>query len=625
MMAYFSNLLKTTKSAWRIGLLGLGTFILGIGTLLAQSTFRDNFSTVSYSNNDGTSNWATNWIEANDSNLGPTAQYMRIQSQQLYLNWLWTEEIRRTANVSGAISATLAFDYSTTSLGGTQQLGVYISATGGAPYTLLATLAGAGAFSQDISAFISATTTVRFAKSNANWNSDDVALIDNVLITAQFVVDTDGDGIADEVDLDNDNDGILDIDECQFISTATQDFTSTGGSTVTHTATSGRGILYIDFLQLDNSFNLTVNGTAITTEFQFQPGAPGNFARFATGFTYGQAGVPQIWSMTGTLANPLLRIIVDADGLLRIFGAQSSGGPLVELTMDTPPALVPWNALGSNTISIGQILTGPTNMTGQFRFSGECDTDGDGIFNRFDLDSDNDGIYDAVEAGHGQPHTLGVVNGAVGTDGIPNAVQIDPNGRFVNYTVFDSNSDGAIDSISLDSDGDGCNDVLEAGFTDPNTDGRLGANPVATNANGAVTSGSDGYTVPNDADGNGIFDYREAGMLPFITAQPMNNTICPGCTGSFLVTATNGDTYQWQHFAGGVWVNLSNSGIYSGTTTATLTVTNPTLANDNAQYRVIIQNLEYACGQTVSNTTTLRVRVNTVITNRRITYRVNKD
>jgi hypothetical protein len=597
----------------------------GLGQIIAQVTFADDFSAVSYSQNDGNTPWATNWVEAGDINAGPTAEYVRIQGGTLYMYWLWSEEIRRTANLTGATSATLSFDYTTNSLGGSRQLGVYLSNNGGGTYTQIATLSGNGTFSQDISTYISANTTIRFAKSNVDWNSNDSANIDNVLISAVVPVDTDGDGIADVADLDNDNDGILDVDECAFVSTATLDFASTGGTTVTHTATSGRGILYIDFISIDNSFNLTINGTDIATEFQFQPGAPGNFARFDTGFTYGQAGVPQLWSLSGTLANPVLRVLIDSDGKLQLFGAQSSGGPLVNLTLDTPPLTIPWNPSGSNTISIGQIVTGPTNMTGQFRFSGECDTDGDGIFNRFDLDSDNDGIYDAVEAGHGQTHTGGVVNGAVGTDGIPNSVQIDPNGWSVNYTVVDTDGDGNTDAQELDSDADGCNDVLEAGFSDSNSDGVLGNSPLTTNTNGEVTSGTDGYTLPVDANGNSTFDFQEAGSVPNITSQPVTTSICPGCTGSFSVSATGADSYQWQQWNGSAWIDLANIGIYSGTTTAIMTITNPTPTNNGGQYRVIMEDFSFVCGQTISNTVTLQVRASTVVTNRRITYRINKN
>ncbi|WP_099544907.1 thrombospondin type 3 repeat-containing protein [Maribacter sp. 4G9] len=606
-------------------ILFFASFLLFLGQIMAQTTFADNFSSISYSNSDGNTPWATDWTESGDSNLGPTAQYIRIQSQQLYMYWLWTEEIRRTVNLTGATSAILSFDYTSNSLGGTRQLGVYISSTGGAPYTQIGTLSGNGTFTQDISAYISANTVIRFAKSNANWNSDDNASIDNVLISAIIPVDTDGDGIEDVADLDNDNDGILDWDECTFVATTTQNFTASGGTSVTNTATSGFGSMYIDFISIDNSFNLTVNGTNIATEFQFQPGAPGNFARFDTGFTYGQAGVPQLWSMTGTLANPMLRVIVDADGNLKLFGAQSPGGTLLPLTLDTPPVTVPWNPSGTNTITIGQLVTGPTNMNGQLRFSGECDTDGDGIFNRFDLDSDNDGIYDAVEAGHGQAHTNGVVNGAIGTDGIPNLVQTDPNGGSVNYTYSDSDGDGILDSIALDSDNDGCNDVLEAGFTDDNTDGLLGPNPVTTDVNGVVTSGTDGYTVPADGNSDAVFDYRQAGAPPSITTQPTNTIICPGCSGSLSVSATNADLYQWQRFIGGVWTDISDNAMFSGANSATLNISNPTPSQNGEQYRVVMDNLAYTCAQTTSTIANLQIQVNTIITNRRITYRVQKN
>jgi len=474
-MSLVYYLLKSLFEAKEFLRLSLLLCILVTYQLTGQTTFADNFSSLDYDRQDGNANWSTDWIESGDSNLGPTSQYISIQSNELYMYYLWSEDIRRTANLTGATSETLSFDYITNSLGGGKQLGVFISNDGGSTFNSIATLSGNGSFSQDISGYIASNTVIRFAKSNTNWDSNDNASIDNVLISAVIPVDTDGDGIGDVVDLDNDNDGILDWDECPYTPLVTQSFTSTNGTTVTNTASNGRGKLFIDFISIDNSFNLTINGTDIAPEFQFQPGAPGNFARFDTGFTYGQAGVPQLWSMTGSLANPILRVIIDSDGHLELFGAQSSGGPLVDLTLDTPPTTVPWNATGSNTISIGQYVTGPTNMNGELRFSEECDTDGDGILNRFDLDSDNDGIYDAVEANHGQPHTNGVVNGSVGTDGIPNTVQLDPNSGTVNYSLRDSDSDGNIDSIELDADDDGCSDVLEAGFSDSNSDAILGA------------------------------------------------------------------------------------------------------------------------------------------------------
>lgn len=59
----------------------------------------------------------------------------------------------------------------------------------------------------------------------------------------------------------------------------------------------------------------------------------------------------------------------------------------------------------------------------------------------------------------------------------------------LNYTVKDPDGDGKIDAIELDSDGDGCNDVKEAGFIDENGDGRLGPLPLTVSEDGVVTSG----------------------------------------------------------------------------------------------------------------------------------------
>ena len=77
---------------------------------------------------------------------------------------------------------------------------------------------------------------------------------------------------------------------------------------------------------------------------------------------------------------------------------------------------------------------------------------------------------------------------------------------------LDTDGDGIADHFDLDSDGDGCTDVLEAGFTDGDGDGLLGSGTVTVNANGRVTSGSDGYTgttsavttVGPDTDADGL-------------------------------------------------------------------------------------------------------------------------
>jgi len=95
---------------------------------------------------------------------------------------------------------------------------------------------------------------------------------------------------------------------------------------------------------------------------------------------------------------------------------------------------------------------------------------------------------------------------------------------------------------------------------------------------------------------------------PTITGQPSAQNVCPGATANFTVTATGPGTltYQWQKNQS----NLSNSGHYSGVTTATLTVSNCD-ANDAANYRCVVSN---AYGSTNSNEAALTLKTTTAIT-----------
>ena len=147
--------------------------------------------------------------------------------------------------------------------------------------------------------------------------------------------------------------------------------------------------------------------------------------------------------------------------------------------------------------------------------------------------------------------------------------------------------------------------------------------PPTTNSNGSVTSAS--YAIPADINSNSTYDYAEIGMAAVITVQPPNISLCPGCSSTISVTATNANTYQWQKFNGSIWIDLSDAGIHSGTTTNQLTITNATPGDNGNQYRVLVSNTMFICTSEISNVSTMSVRVNTVITNRRITYRVNND
>ena len=163
-------------------------FLLCSTSFFAQETFRDNFSNVSYSNNNGSSNFSTNWLETGESDSGPNSQYIRISSNRLEFYYIWSETIRRSANLDGASSANLSFTWITSSLSN-RFLAIQVSNNGGASYNTIGTITGnnnSGTFNQDISEYISATTTFRFLKLGNNWNNNDFAFIDNFLVTATF-------------------------------------------------------------------------------------------------------------------------------------------------------------------------------------------------------------------------------------------------------------------------------------------------------------------------------------------------------------------------------------------------------------------------------------------------------
>src|SRR4029079_2523263 len=80
---------------------------------------------------------------------------------------------------------------------------------------------------------------------------------------------------------------------------------------------------------------------------------------------------------------------------------------------------------------------------------------------------------------------------------------------------------------------------------------------------------------------------------PNITGQPAASTACDSLPVSFTVTASGGSlTYQWQESANAGFTsptNLTNTGVYSNTTTATLNISRNSGLNGK-YYRAVITN-----------------------------------
>lgn len=102
-----------------------------------------------------------------------------------------------------------------------------------------------------------------------------------------------------------------------------------------------------------------------------------------------------------------------------------------------------------------------------------------------------------------------------------------------------------------------------------------------------------------------------------ITTQPANATVCATLNTSFAVVATSTQTitYQWQVSTdGGVtYNNVPNTGVYSGATTPTLSITGATNALNNNRYRVQLNNVTCSSASP-SNAATLTVNALPIVT-----------
>ncbi len=173
------------------------------------------------------------------------------------------------------------------------------------------------------------------------------------------------------------------------------------------------------------------------------------------------------------------------------------------------------------------------------------DTDNDGRKDYIDIDADDDGIPDIIEAGGADINNDGKVDisldqdgdgladiydenasdgsGSSGTNGTA-LVETDNTGRWLNGTdgdLLDSDGDGQVDGLDLDADNDGIPDIVEAGGIDINGDGRVD-NLTDTDADGLVddydsncvlgacTPSTIGTDIPNaDTDADGIVNYLD--------------------------------------------------------------------------------------------------------------------
>ncbi|AQX10811.1 fimbrillin family protein [Elizabethkingia ursingii] len=128
-----------------------------------------------------------------------------------------------------------------------------------------------------------------------------------------------------------------------------------------------------DVYELDNSFNLTVNGVDLSNqEIQFQGGVPSypvNIRFKSDGAVYGETakGVQEIYNITGNAASPVVRITIGPDGSVSMMGKRATVGTLEPLELYNGALFkkITWNSTVINPVTVTQLVTGLTKFIGK--------------------------------------------------------------------------------------------------------------------------------------------------------------------------------------------------------------------------------------------------------------------
>ena len=275
--------------------------------------------------------------------------------------------------------------------------------------------------------------------------------------------DTDGDSVADIVDLDDDNDGILDVFECTGGAA-----TVSGSSCRTQSGSSSGGTS-----SASSSFSVSCSGA---------PAKAGDIIRFTN--------VNSASSFAET---------VNIEFLERVAGVYTSAATITYPEFKgSGNGLYHWGIHNPSVDSLRLrfIATGTGSYSINYCLAGciVCeDTDGDGLDDSKDLDSDNDGIPDNIEA---QSTTA-----YIAPSGTINSSGVDTN-YAAGLTPVNTDGTGPADYLDLDSDDDGLFDITESGASLPDAggDGRTD-NPVGVNGLDNTREALDNFD-----DVNGLYD-----------------------------------------------------------------------------------------------------------------------
>ena len=152
--------------------------------------------------------------------------------------------------------------------------------------------------------------------------------------------------------------------------------------------------------------------------------------------------------------------------------------------------------------------------------------------------------------------------------------------------------------MDLDSDNDGCLDVIEAGFDDADADGILGTSPIQTDGEGLVV-GQGGYETPIDINNNASYDFLET-IETLEIQSPSERQVSfeknVPLMLNYSLLISNNIELEWQSdFGENSWNSLEEGVQYIGVNSSQLTITNPDETVSGWQFRLKASLVYVAC------------------------------
>ncbi|ARV14447.1 T9SS type A sorting domain-containing protein [Polaribacter sp. SA4-12] len=301
--------------------------------------------------------------------------------------------------------------------------------------------------------------------------------------------DTDGDGIPDIVDIDDDNDGILDTTECPLINTVIPTGTASG---------------IADYSSVGNPQN-AINGN---NNQRASLNSVNDYLIVDLGYIIPNNIVISIRAKSNNSPNHEMSVEQSLDGVTfsnlqnDTFGNNTEVAKTYTLVGTSRFIRIKLSVDdGAGSLQIDNVTYAAFTLV-------DCqDTDSDGIPDSLDIDSDNDGIIDNREA---QDNTYVLPTGSVGANGLYDIYENGTDGGTYNFPLENTDLDIIPDYLDLDSDDDGIPDNVEAqttsGYEAPNL--VPGVNGLDSRYDFTDNYNSAGLT-PVNTDGVDNPDYRD--------------------------------------------------------------------------------------------------------------------